>query len=105
MALDTPEGRCDGDQWHLYWTSREAVIPSGRVPLLQAWQDIDDRERRWATRVACAKDYRLFFSFLWGLRGRGKNWHEAQADALDDCEVWRRCGRRPDWPAGRDESP
>jgi len=35
----------------------------------------------------CAKDYRLFFSFLWQ---RGKYWHEADPDDLLDWEAWRR---------------
>jgi site-specific recombinase XerD len=33
------------------------------------------------------KDYRLFFSFLWG---RGKSWDEADCDDIDDYEAWRR---------------
>jgi hypothetical protein len=33
------------------------------------------------TREAYAKDYRLFFSYLWQ---RGKNWHEADPDDLLD---------------------
>ena len=39
------------------------------------------------TREAYAKDYRLFFSFLWQ---RGKYWHEADPDDLLDWESWRR---------------
>lgn len=39
------------------------------------------------TREAYAKDYRLFFSFLWQ---RGKYWHEADPDDLLDWEAWRR---------------
>jgi len=39
------------------------------------------------TREAYAKDYRLFFSFLWQ---RGKHWHEADPDDLLDWESWRR---------------
>jgi Phage integrase, N-terminal SAM-like domain len=39
------------------------------------------------TRQAYAKDYRLFFSFLWQ---RGKYRHEADQDDLLDSEAWRR---------------
>jgi site-specific recombinase XerD len=42
------------------------------------------------TRQAYAKDYRLFFSFLWQ---RGKYWHEADPDDLLDWESWRRRGQ------------
>jgi hypothetical protein len=42
------------------------------------------------TREAYAKDYRLFFSFLWQ---RGKHWHEADRDDLLDWESWRRRGQ------------
>jgi site-specific recombinase XerD len=42
------------------------------------------------TREAYAKDYRLFFSFLWQ---RGKYWHEADPDDLLDWEAWRRRGQ------------
>jgi hypothetical protein len=41
------------------------------------------------TRQAYAKDYRLFFSFLWQ---RGRYWHEADPDDLLDWEAWRRRG-------------
>ena len=34
-----------------------------------------------ATQAAYAKDYRLFFSFLWQ---RGKYWHQAEPDDLLD---------------------
>ncbi len=44
------------------------------------------------TREAYAKDYRLFFSFLWQ---RGKYWHEADPDNLLDWESWRRRGQQP----------
>jgi hypothetical protein len=44
------------------------------------------------TREAYAKDYRLFFSFLW-LRGR--YWHEADPDDLFDWEAWRRRDQQP----------
>jgi site-specific recombinase XerD len=44
------------------------------------------------TREAYAKDYRLFFSFLWQ---RGKYWHEADPDDLLDWEAWRRRGQQP----------
>jgi len=44
------------------------------------------------TREAYAKDYRLFFSFLWQ---RGKYWHEADPDDLLDWESWRRRGPQP----------
>ena len=44
------------------------------------------------TREAYAKDYRLFFSFLWQ---RGKYWHEADPDDLLDWESWRRRGQQP----------
>jgi hypothetical protein len=46
------------------------------------------------SRVAYARDYRLFFSFLWG---RGRYWHEAGPDDLLDWEAWR----RRDQPGGR----
>lgn len=39
------------------------------------------------TRRAYAKDYRLFFTFLWR---RGRYWHEADPDDLLDWEAWRR---------------
>ena len=39
------------------------------------------------TRRAYAKDYRLFFSFLWQC---GRYWHEADPDDLLDWEAWRR---------------
>lgn len=32
-------------QWDVYWTSRDAQIPSGFLPLLDEWADIDARER------------------------------------------------------------
>jgi len=44
------------------------------------------------TREAYAKDYRLFFSFLWQ---RGRYWHEADPDDLLDWEAWRRRGQQP----------
>ena len=44
------------------------------------------------TRQAYAKDYRLFFSFLWQ---RGKYWHEADPDDLLDWEAWRRRDQQP----------
>ncbi len=44
------------------------------------------------TRQAYAKDYRLFFSFLWQ---RGRYWHEADRDDLLDWEAWRRRGQQP----------
>jgi site-specific recombinase XerD len=44
------------------------------------------------TRQAYAKDYRLFFTFLWQ---RGKYWHEADPDDLLDWEGWRRRGQQP----------
>jgi len=44
------------------------------------------------TRQAYAKDYRLFFSFLWQ---RGRYWHEADPDDLLDGEAWRRRDQRP----------
>jgi hypothetical protein len=43
------------------------------------------------TREAYAKDYRLFFSFLWQ---RGRYWHEADPDGLLDQESWR-CRGQP----------
>jgi len=77
----------------LYWTARDQPVPCRRVPLLAGWADLDERERAadiepghpilidpvlalflarsrftWlaeGTREACAKDYRLFVSFLW----------------------------------------
>jgi hypothetical protein len=48
--------------------------------------------RAEGTREAYAKDYRLFFSFLWP---RGKYWHEADPDDLLDWESWRRRGQQP----------
>ena len=44
------------------------------------------------TRQAYAKDYRLFFSFLWQ---RGRYWHEADPDDLLDWEAWRRRDQQP----------
>jgi Phage integrase, N-terminal SAM-like domain len=44
------------------------------------------------TRQAYAKDYRMFFSFLWQ---RGRYWHEADPDDLLDWEAWRRRGQQP----------
>jgi hypothetical protein len=35
----------DGGQWDVYWTSRDAQISQGFLPLLDEWSDIDDRER------------------------------------------------------------
>jgi hypothetical protein len=29
----------------LYWTTRDAEIPTGRMALLDQWSDIDARER------------------------------------------------------------
>lgn len=43
-------------------------------------------------RQAYAKDYRLFFSFLWQ---RGRYWHEADPGDLLDWEAWRRRGQQP----------
>jgi hypothetical protein len=105
----------------LYWTSRGAEIPAGRMDLLDEWADVDDRERALGietgtpilidpehrvdprlarflgrsrfsflaegSRRSYVKDYRLFFSFLWG---RGKGWDEADSDDIDDYEAWRR---------------
>ena len=34
-----------GDEWLLYWTRRGAEVPVGRFALLDAWADIDARER------------------------------------------------------------
>jgi hypothetical protein len=42
------------------------------------------------TREAYARDFRVFFSFLWQ---RGKYWHEADPDDLLDWEAWRRRGQ------------
>jgi hypothetical protein len=50
------------------------------------------------TRQAYAKDYRLFFSFLWQ---RGRYWHEADPDDLLDWEAWRRRDQRPGRGIGR----
>ena len=44
------------------------------------------------TKQAYAKDYRLFFSFLWQ---RGRYWHEADPDDLLDWEAWRRRDQQP----------
>jgi site-specific recombinase XerD len=44
------------------------------------------------TRRAYAKDYRLFFAFLWQ---RGRYWHEADPDDLLDWEAWRRRDQQP----------
>jgi hypothetical protein len=33
------------DEWLLYWTTRDAEIPTGRMALLDEWADIDARER------------------------------------------------------------
>lgn len=44
------------------------------------------------TRRAYAKDYRLFFSFLWQ---SGRYWHEADPDDLLDWEAWRRRDQLP----------
>ena len=43
--------------------------------------------RAEGTQVAYAKDYRLFFTFLWI---RGKYWDEAESTDIDDYEAWRR---------------
>jgi site-specific recombinase XerD len=43
--------------------------------------------RAEGTQVAYAKDYRLFFTFLWI---RGKHWDEAEPADIDDYEAWRR---------------
>jgi site-specific recombinase XerD len=39
------------------------------------------------SKQSYAKDYRLFFSFLWN---RGKRWDEADSDDIDDYEARRR---------------
>ncbi|MEV1174816.1 site-specific integrase [Nonomuraea sp. NPDC049784] len=65
------------------------IDPQGRIdPRLAAFF----RRSRFSrlaigSRQAYAKDYRLFFSFLWS---RSKNWDEADPDDLDDYEAWRR---------------
>ncbi|HWG61797.1 MAG TPA: hypothetical protein VG253_08805 [Streptosporangiaceae bacterium] len=45
-VLDTssPPAVSDG-QWELYWTSRGAEIPVGRMDPLDEWAEVDDRER------------------------------------------------------------
>ncbi|MFI6031580.1 hypothetical protein [Amycolatopsis magusensis] len=43
--------------------------------------------RAAGTQLAYAKDYRLFFTFLWIRR---KYWDEAEPADIDDYEVWRR---------------
>jgi hypothetical protein len=42
-----PDARAavDGGQWDVYWTSCDAQIPRGFLPLLDEWTDIDARER------------------------------------------------------------
>lgn len=47
-----------------------------------------------STQESYAKDYRLFFSFLWQ---RGKGWADADHEDIDDYEAWRR--RSEDNPA------
>lgn len=115
-----------GREWSLYWTARRQAIPSGLVPVLSGWLDLDAREDRAGigrrqpilvdpdrhidpvltrfvtrsrfaaladgSREAYAKDYRLFFSFLWS---RGRYWHEADSDDLFDWEAWRRRDQSP----------
>lgn len=39
------------------------------------------------SKESYAKDYRLFFTFLWK---RGKRWDDADSDDIDDYEAWRR---------------
>jgi hypothetical protein len=48
--------------------------------------------RAAGARQAYAKDYWLFFSFLWQ---RGRYWHEADPDGLLDGEAWRRRDQQP----------
>jgi hypothetical protein len=40
-----PEAPADDSQWDVYWTSRDARIPRGFLPLLDEWAGIDARER------------------------------------------------------------
>ncbi|RYE40153.1 MAG: hypothetical protein EOP24_41850 [Hyphomicrobiales bacterium] len=39
-AYDLP-----GEEWLLYWTSRDVLVPQGFLPQLDAWNTIDSRER------------------------------------------------------------
>ncbi|TQC43325.1 integrase [Rhodococcus sp. WS4] len=41
------ESRADllGEEWLLYWTSRDVPVPQGFLPQLDAWNTIDSRER------------------------------------------------------------
>ncbi|MGH3407354.1 MAG: site-specific integrase [Streptosporangiaceae bacterium] len=117
MYLDADR---ESREWSLYWTARGRPVPHRLVPELaerEAAADIQARHpilidpefrvdpvlagflarSRFAwladgTREAYAKDYRLFFSFLWQ---RGKYWHEADPDDLLDWESWRRRGQQP----------
>jgi hypothetical protein len=83
----------------LIWTSGKPRRKSSQDPILiDPESRIDPLLSRFlarsrfvrmaeGTREAYARDYRLFFSFLWQ---RGKYWHEADADDLLDWESWRR---------------
>jgi len=68
------------------------IDPLGRVDPLLARFLRRSRFSRLAegTRASYVKDYRLFFSFLWG---RGRTWSEADAGDIDDWEAWRRRSR------------
>jgi hypothetical protein len=44
LDRSSPPAVSDG-QWELYWTSRGAEIPVGRMDLLDEWAEVDDRER------------------------------------------------------------
>ena len=43
-----------GRQWDVYWTSRDAKIPRGFLPLLDEWADIDARERAPGIGPGCS---------------------------------------------------
>jgi site-specific recombinase XerD len=65
------------------------IDPCGRIDPRLARYFRRSRYRFFAesTQESYAKDYRLFFSFLWQ---RGKNWSDADHEDIDDYEAWRR---------------
>src|ERR1700737_3008886 len=46
MDIRSEGPRSDSDgEWSLYWTDRHTQVPSGFLPLLDEWANIDSREQ------------------------------------------------------------